>query len=246
MENIEKIKSALDEGGVELLLLNVPLAQVYAAKSQPDAVGALLQLVSRDPSISSSMLYFANTANRASLHPVTDLRTAIVRLGVMKSINIYLTLLMKQLSTSDQPIAAHSRKILSTSVAAAVIYEFICKGSGNSSHYLTGLFSRLGNLAAISYFLNSPPSSELSLDVAEHSLDLNSALLPSVCQKFNLPSDISEPLLAWSDGVNALLDKAVTISNILVNHTPNSDYSGSELQEFADLLSDSPLYVAVA
>lgn len=236
---------SLQSGETQLLIQQVPFSEVFGIKKSINPVESLVLLVEKDASVASILIRYANNSQRATHKQISDIKKAVIKLGLTTSINIYLTCLFGQLASRDGVLPL-AKELLSLSVATGIVYDQISTDNG-VDQYLVGLLSRLGGMAAVSYQHLHPEA--VFFDGNYQNLrDVNLSLLVDVCKSFSIPESVVRPLQAFVDGDNPQLQIAMDVASVMNNFLPleQSCLTSEEFDNLSKLVDESPFYKAVS
>ncbi|MBK8794806.1 MAG: HDOD domain-containing protein [Holophaga sp.] len=189
-------------------------------------VDRILGILAKDPPLSAAMLRIANTAGFAGDNRVSDLRTALQRLGYDAVLNLSRTTAVIRGFRDSKHL--DSILLWQHSVAVALTSKAICKIQGNrameETAFLAGLLHDIGKLALDRCFTDEYApvveafhGGEFIVDAEQRILGMTHATVGAmVAENWNFPPEL----------VDAIRD----------HHTPPKDAFLANLVHLADLM----------
>lgn len=175
-------------------LPEIALSIRHVAEDPEATIDDIIECLQRDPAMSARLLRVANSPLVRSPVPITDLTTAISRLGIDYTASLVVSLSMQQLfqATSEQ-VDQRMRDCWSQSVSIAAAAQVLARHFSDlppDQALLAGLIHQIGKLPLLSYAENNGQLLQdgVSLDFVMDKL--HSSLGSYILKTWRLPTEL--------------------------------------------------------
>lgn len=172
---------AVKNDGADLPAMPKELVRIQRLLSDPDVdVGELSKAVQRDPMIAAKFLALANSPFYTGRHKITDVRQAIVRLGLATTQMLITAILARSRVFKVARHEAEANALYQHALASASVAQMLARqvGEDEQEAFMAGLFHDLGRVFVLTAAgqvsartkKGQPPSRQM-LDRAQDLLD---------------------------------------------------------------------------
>jgi HD-like signal output (HDOD) protein len=152
----QDLVAAIDKDDLVLPTLPEVALQIRKAAEDPEiSVGTLSKVISRDTALSARLIKVVNSPLLRATREVTDLHTAITRLGVNYSSNLAIGLVMEQIfHARSEVVEQKMREVWRKSLEIAGVSYALCRGYTQlkpDQAALGGLVHQIGVLPILTY-----------------------------------------------------------------------------------------------
>ncbi|MEE1978861.1 HDOD domain-containing protein [Shewanella xiamenensis] len=130
----KSITDATQSAQFDLLIKNVPVPEIREILKHDDPINELYRLVRNDAALAALFLRVANSASLPVVKNFDDLKRAITKLGTLRSVNLIITYMLRQLLPSSAYDV--STQLIDYSIDTAIALDSIQR---KPSSYITGI-----------------------------------------------------------------------------------------------------------
>jgi len=220
----------------------------HAMEDEDSGADEIAKIIQMDQSIVAKILKTANSALYGGTKKVEDCKSAYIRLGAKKLVNLVLSYTMKELFKSDSKIIQmHMKQLWDHSVKVAAISSILARltpGFDPEKALLAGLLHNIGAVVVLNNLGNQPAVTEdpeiLQSVLASLQAEVGSTLL----KKWDFPDEIIEVVEQASDWGRDN-DEQGDLTDI-INVAQLHSYIGTPSQEAVPPLDKIPAFRKLA
>jgi putative nucleotidyltransferase with HDIG domain len=197
-----RLEQEIRAGRVELPVLPQLAHEVQQLVDHDSDLPTLVRVIEREPATAAALIKYANSAMYSGLRDVTELQSAILRLGLAAVKQAVLSLSTKAAFASPDPreqktyetIWLHS---LTTAVAARRLAAFVAVAPETA--FLAGLLHDIGRVVVLRGISSLRKRDPNGFRVAEHTVSefadaLHCSIGDVLCREWNIPADLRDAI----------------------------------------------------
>jgi len=235
----------------QLILPSLPDIAIkirHAMEDEDSGADEISKIIQMDQSIVAKIIKTANSALYGGSKKVEDCKSAYIRLGAKKLVNLVLSYTMKELFKSDSKIIqAHMKSLWDHSVRVAAISSILARltpGFDPEKALLAGLLHNIGAVVVLNNLGNHPAVTEDPEILQTVLLSLQAEVGSTLLKKWDFPDEITVVVEHASDwGRNH--DEKGDLTDI-INVAQLHSYIGTPMQENVPPLDKVPAFHKLA